>query len=294
MGIDAHTFNFLKYANRNGDFQKTITIGRQRVLLSRAERGLPDDQETHNHEPGNQEVEYCEQMFSSCFGATKTDSIDNSDYENATLIHDMNKPLPDSFEGQYDTIIDAGCIEHIFDVAQALKNCSLLCRPGGQIIHILPANNFCGHGFWQLSPELFFSLYSEANGYSETEIFFASLENKEKWYRVKPPQQGGRGGVTGKDRVYVLVRTKFIGPDIKHENIQQSDYSHRWDEKVQMSRKGHTSAAKNARKMLTNITFAKRLLSPIYRAYRRNQTHKARGLSRQNPDLIEINLDDLD
>jgi len=66
-------------------------------------------------------------------------------------------------------------MEHVFNASQGLKNVTRLCAPGGQIIHSLPANNFCNHGFWQFSPELFFSLYSDKNGYSETEIFLADV-----------------------------------------------------------------------------------------------------------------------
>ena len=45
-----------------------------------------------------------------------------------------------------------------------------LCKNGGTIIHSLPSNNNCGHGFWQFSPELFFSLYNEKNGFKNNEM----------------------------------------------------------------------------------------------------------------------------
>jgi hypothetical protein len=80
-------------------------------------------------------------------------------HEKATHVVDMNKPL--AIEERYDTVIDAGTIEHIYNAPQALANVSAMCAHQGQILHIGPANIFCGHGFWQFSPELFFSLYSE-------------------------------------------------------------------------------------------------------------------------------------
>jgi 2-polyprenyl-3-methyl-5-hydroxy-6-metoxy-1,4-benzoquinol methylase len=66
----------------------------------------------------------------------------------------MNKPLPKTLHNKYDTVIDSGTLEHIFKAPEALEYCLLLCKPGGQILHMLPSNNWCGHGFWQFSPEL--------------------------------------------------------------------------------------------------------------------------------------------
>jgi hypothetical protein len=37
----------------------------------------------------------------------------------------------------------------------ALENVQAISG-GGEIIHVLPANNLCCHGFWQFWPELFF------------------------------------------------------------------------------------------------------------------------------------------
>src|SRR5258708_37485432 len=96
---------------------------------------------------------------------------------------DVGKPLVSDEE--YETIIDCGTAEHIFEVSQVLRNLSGLCASGGQIVHVLPANNFCGHGFWQFSPELFFSLYSAASGYGETEVFLADLRDPGEWFEVK-------------------------------------------------------------------------------------------------------------
>jgi hypothetical protein len=125
-------------------------------------------------------------------------------------------------------VFDGGCLEHIFNAPQALKNFSLMCAPGGQIIHSLPANNECGHGFWQVSPELFFSLYSEANGYRDTRVFLANLRDRRAWYEVRKPEGGARAMVTSRTPLYVLVRTRKAAAGFSHENVQQSDYVHEW------------------------------------------------------------------
>src|ERR1035441_3166291 len=98
-----------------------------------------------------------------------------------------------------------------------------MCASGGQILHVLPANNFCGHGFWQFSPELFFSMYSEVNGYRGTQVFIADLSNEYCWYEVRRPHNGERANVTSSTPLYNLVRTQKTS-FFSHENIQQSDY----------------------------------------------------------------------
>ena len=81
-------------------------------------------------------------------------------------------------------IIDYGVTEHVYHITNALMNVSNLCQIGGQILHVLPTNNYCGHGFWQISPELFFSLYTEDNGYEYTEIFVAEPSDINTWYKI--------------------------------------------------------------------------------------------------------------
>jgi hypothetical protein len=220
MGIDAHALNFLTLARTKQAFGRVATIGRQGLYLSsyklmellRLER-----------EPAY--GPFCENLLISHFGASAVESFDNSNFEGATHTVDMNKPLVQV--GQYDTVLDGGCTEHIYNAPQALHNISKMCADRGQILHILPANNFCGHGFWQFSPELFFSLYSTRNGYSETEVYLADLANEDVWYQVKQPKDGRRAIATSSTPVYALVRTKRSGP-FSHENIQQSDYVYGW------------------------------------------------------------------
>src|SRR6516162_6511281 len=70
--------------------------------------------------------------------------------------------------------------------------CSTVRAIGGTVAGLARSGrNYCGHGFWQFSPELFFSLYSEKNGYSDTRIFLVSLDDWDTWYgwRLQRPQR---------------------------------------------------------------------------------------------------------
>lgn len=169
--------------------------------------------------------EFCEGLLTQCLGAETATSYDFSHYEGATHLVDFGRPAV--FDVQYDTVVDCGSLEHIFNVTQALKNLSDLCVVGGQILHVSPANNFCGHGFWQFSPELFFSLYSEHNGYGETEVFLANVAKTGFWYEVKKPANGERALLINGSPVYVLCRTRKLS-SVSYDNVQQSDYLHRW------------------------------------------------------------------
>ncbi len=233
MGIDVHVLNFLRFARKRQSFGCVATIGRQGLIIpnDRLKKLLKLERKPNLGS-------YCEDLLKVHFGATSVESFDNSDYQNATHIADMNKPI--KIHDRYDTVIDGGCIEHIYNVPQALKNVSQMCMEAGQILHILPANNFCGHGFWQFSPELFFALYSEANGYRETQVFIADLANERFWYEVRKPQNGQRAHATSSTPLYALVRTRKTGV-VTHENIQQSDYVYVWN------RKENTSAPRSAR-----------------------------------------------
>jgi hypothetical protein len=222
MGIDYHGFQFLRFAARRCPLGDVVTIGRQGIYVPefvvREHFDLPAD---YRHGT------YCERLVQACFGARRVDSIDRSDYEGATCILDMNQPLP-AVGLRYDTVIDFGTLEHVYNIAQAFENVAELTKVGGQILHVLPANNFCGHGFWQMSPELFFTLYSEENGYAETRVFLADITRFDCWFEVIRPEHGRRALVETSSPVHVMCRALKVG-GASRATVQQSDYVYQWE-----------------------------------------------------------------
>jgi len=213
MGIDAQVFKFLNYCYDYGKFKETLTVARQEI---------------HTHINGYSG--YCEKMLNELFGSNQVDSIDNSNYEQASIIWDLNKLIPDNNQfKEYDTVLDLGTLEHVYNIPNAFYNLSKLCKVGGQIIHILPANNFCGHGFWQISPELPFSLYTKKNGYDKTEVFVLDADNLDNVKKLDPPTNGNRVTIDGPNKIYLGVRTTIKKKPVIHENIQQSDYVYYWN-----------------------------------------------------------------
>jgi SAM-dependent methyltransferase len=281
MGIDVHSLNFIKLAHKKKHLGRVVTIGRQSLLIPKHILGRILDL------PRGQEYgEYCERLLREHFGAVSVDSIDNSDFENATHIMDMNKPI--DIRDCYDTVIDGGSLEHIYNVPQALRNFSQICKAGGQILHLLPANNFCGHGFYQFSPELFFSLYSEKNGYQETQIFMTDQSNENYWYEVKRPMNGERVYVVSNKEVAILVRTVRM-TSFSHDDVQQSDYVHRWkNQGLPLGLEKKFLLKEKIKSLLVNTP-----LLPIARFVYQRIVRHGQGLSNRNPYLTKHSVSEL-
>jgi SAM-dependent methyltransferase len=278
MGVDYVSLIFLQYAKKFGNFNKTITIGRQNLNINENRLSKLDPR----LKKFKNDI-YVDNLLKDYFSSSIVDSIDYSNYEGATIIHDMNKPLPDRLKNQYDTVIDSGTLEHIYNIPQALENCSLLCKPGGQIIHILPANNLCGHGFWQISPELFFSLYSEKNGYSNTEVFLAYVNENKYFYKVIRPKDGERVNIQSCQSMYVLVRTVLKDRGFSHNNIQQSDYIYLWSG-------GKAPIDNNTKiRILANLLskFSKRIQHSLVIF---SKITEINSLSKKNPHFIRVKI----
>lgn len=221
MGICIQTLKLFKDThNKYGDFGKTLTIGRQgNHFPKQAIEAIFGDKNYI-------ETPFCEELLMEYLGATSVDSLDYSNYEGATIIADMNEPL--TITDKFDTIIDGGSLEHIYQLPQALYNISKVCKVDGTILHIVPSNNQCGHGFYQFSPELFFSLYSEKNGYTDTEIFLADTTDPNWTYKIELPKLGERHDIRHPNPISIMVRTKLTTEYFTHKNVQQSDYSYIW------------------------------------------------------------------
>jgi hypothetical protein len=277
MGIHPHTLMLLQYASKRLPLGRVATMGRQEVFTSDAKlRSILG--------PGAK-LEYgrfCEELLKSELGSSSVDSFDNSTYEDATHIFDFNRPI--AHDATYETILNGGFLEHIFNVPQALENMSNLCAVGGQILHVLPANNLCGHGFYQFAPELFLTLYSEQNGYSDTQVFLADVANEEEWFEVREPSKGEFVVVVSSAPVWMLVRTRKTRASTQ-QNIQQAYYVHVWDGKPSVDHPG--SWAQRAAKRMAKAAKESLLIRSARYAERKWQEllRPAMSISASNPNL---------
>src|SRR6185295_9992131 len=126
---------------------------------------------------------YAEPLFHA-LGARKVFALDASAFEGAQVVHDLNLPIGPDLQEKFDLVYDGGTLEHVFNFPVALKNCMQLVRPGGQLILHTVTNNYCGHGFYQFSPELFFRALSPENGFEMERMVLHRIGPYGRWYEV--------------------------------------------------------------------------------------------------------------
>jgi hypothetical protein len=193
----------------------------------------------------------------------------------------MNEEL-ESITKQYDTIIDIGTSEHVFNINQNLKNMSKLCKRGGKIIHCLPANNQCGHGFWQFSPELFFSLYNESNGYKSTRLHLIDNNNDKSYWQINKKPKNERLELNSFTPLYIFVVTIK-----KLENIiqkaQQSDYEYVWNKKL-------VNIQSDTKKKSTSSIIWKKIKDKIKYFFRNNYLSNKTFIKYENKRLFLKNF----
>lgn len=235
MGLGPSAIAFLATASREHvDFDRTLTIGRQRCYSS------PRLLRSHLREAGVRlgrreamavvDQGYCEPLLQR-IGARLIDSLDASDYEGATIVHDLNRPVPATLRRSYSVVLDSGSLEHVFNFPRAIAECLECVKPGGHFLAVTPTNNWSGHGFYQFSPELYFRVLSEQNGFRIRCMLWRSNTPPGRWYRVPDPatvqRRIERQGASPALLYIAAQRTKLC--EILREPPQQSDYVTLWE-----------------------------------------------------------------
>jgi SAM-dependent methyltransferase len=235
MAIDVNLAEFLINCQRQGvSFKHSLTLGRlnyylgvneTRKLLRRVGMDASRCTRLLNYEASR----YAE-TFLETLGAEKVDSLDASNFEGATLVHDLNLPVPESFKGRFDAVCDAGLIEHVINFPVVMRNCMEMVKVGGHLILATPANNYFGHGFFQFSPELWFRLLSPAHGFEMCRMVAVEYAPRPRWFDVADPA-AVRDRVTLINRypvVLLVLAKKTVDAPVFQSFPQQSDYVPRW------------------------------------------------------------------
>jgi len=289
MGFDNATIQVLLTAREAGvSFSRVLTVGRQWLYISESEvRRLLGRygiclSARQAREVLCKEKGYCEPLL-KLIGAVQVDSIDASDYEGASIVHDMNQPLPEAYRDQFSVVIDGGSLEHVFDYPTALRNCMEAVAYGGHFIAVTPANNLMGHGFYQFSPELFFRVFTPKNGFEMVNLLIYEYPLKRKWYEVTDPEQIGRRVVLTNHRpVYMIVwAKKTASVPIFAQPPQQSDYLAIWN-RCACGTVGGTGV--NPQSLFSLLK--RRLPAWVLRAYRMLRPFGATFYASKKPSLL--------
>jgi SAM-dependent methyltransferase len=231
---------FLVESWREGaHFGSTLTLGRIGHLMSRRDlkrvaRLLPKDSEFVHMVERGEVPQYSEELFRA-LGATRVDAMDASAFEGATILQDLNEALAPGLRGQFDTVVDSGTLEHVFNVPAAFKNAMDALKVGGHFFAGLPANNWCGHGFYQFSAEFFYRVFSEENGFQMRKLFVAPAWSAGRWldgpaFEVfDPKEMQERVEIEGKALMSFLVHAQKVREEVPFAKWpQQSDYLAAW------------------------------------------------------------------
>ena len=240
MALDCSTLRLLFWAKNLGSkFNRTATLGRlgfccspKFLRNSLSEFGLTFTEEQFAKSFSRESFRdlYADEFMRS-LGATDYVSIDRSDFEGANFLHDLNEPFPEKMRGQFDFVLDGGTLEHVFNYPAALKHSLELVRVGGHFLTLPPANGHMGHGFYQCSPELFFSVFTAQNGFTIKKIvMYESYRDDAQFYEVASPSQlKGRVELSNSPPVTLAILAQKIAEvPIFAQPPQQSDYVAAW------------------------------------------------------------------
>ena len=257
MGLTATDIDLLlELRQRRRSISRIATIGSLSLYLhprqaTRLQKIIPESRALAKYRWGDT----ADQILCELTGATEVVSIDMSDYQGSSIVHDMNISLagkrPDLAE-QFDLVIDGGTLEHVFNFPVAVANLMFLVRKGGHVLSANPANNLCGHGFYQFTPELMYRIYSGANGFSVDHVILTQsrhmsveMDPRPKSFRVVDPASLGHRTLV-RNRWPVTIRTlaERVGDQPSSGlNVQQSDYVTAWNSSPKAKPQGGPKAA---------------------------------------------------
>lgn len=250
MGLNIHGTKSLMYAKTQGVcFTRTAMIGRHELHLSAD--ALRTNLLDFGYFAAANEVNdlmgeaggFAEPLLGA-LGAIEICSFDSSKYEGASNVHDFNSPIDESLKNRFTAVIDGGTLEHIFNFPVAIKNCMEMVKVGGHFIGITPTNNWLGHGFYQFSPELFFRIFSEPNGFRIVRMIMFENRPEAEWFEVADPDAiKERVSLVNVHATNLLVLAeKVASVQIFSAPPQQSDYVALWKPKETKTEAGTTLA----------------------------------------------------
>jgi SAM-dependent methyltransferase len=221
-----------------------LMLGRQRFVGTRKGRSAEAfAAKIAQYLPGLREADlrnsddnYSERFFEK-LGFSSVDSLDFSDFEGASIIHDLTQPVGDDLACRFDVIYDGGTCEHVFELPTAYRNIDKMLKPGGVLIGHSPCNNWINHGFYQISPEMVYGFWQKAMGYDVIEVLLQPTLPAliHKTARTTNPNITGRrpriiGDLPKNSPVimHYVVRKPLDGALDK--TVYQTDYTRRWAE----------------------------------------------------------------
>jgi hypothetical protein len=138
------------------------------------------------------------------------DVLDLVQARGGEILQDLNEPIPASMHERYAAVIDAGTLEHCFNIAQAATNVASAVALGGFVMHGNPLNMY-NHGFYNLNPTWYHDFYA-ANGFTVESVQIV-LDGVSNAPRVAPAPAFGRfRSIPDNATLLVIARRKAVAP----------------------------------------------------------------------------------
>lgn len=224
-------------ANKGG---RAVTLGRMNLYLHPKELkqlAYLVDAEIRSQLLSFRWGQPADDLFLRILRFDQVDAIDFSDYEGASIVHDIGTPLPAALRAQFDLAVDGGTLEHIFNFPIGLANLIHLVRIGGTVYMNGPANNLSGHGFYQFSPELLYRIFSKSNGFDLSFVRLIQGRNisveqtsfNPVFNVIDPLVAGSRVNLCTCGPVNIAVLAKKMEEvPLLSQPVLQSDYQRAW------------------------------------------------------------------
>jgi hypothetical protein len=152
---------------------RTLTIGHQTVVLT------PHQYEEIFSIPHPEPQVSAERVFRS-LGAGSLESLDYHGTPQASIQCNLNYPIDDKYHEGFDTVLDGGTIEHIFNVKACFHNIVKILKINGTIIHINPCQGYFNHSYYLFQPIFYFDYYL-SNGFSECECYLLEFTDRNRY-----------------------------------------------------------------------------------------------------------------
>lgn len=160
--------------------KKVLTLGTLYPFVSDKEIYLLNQMGINTNVSKN---EFTRDLFCKTLNAECCHYLDVSDYQGSEVICNLNYPIPDNLEEQYDVIIDAGTLEHVSNMSSGILNYFKILKTNGILYFGNPSNNWINHGFFQFSPTFYQDLCID-NKNLELKELFIKTSNDDCYYDI--------------------------------------------------------------------------------------------------------------
>ncbi len=185
---------------------RTLTIGHQTVVLT------PHQYEEIFSLP-HPEPQVSAEGVCRSLGAAGLESLDYHGTPQASIQCNLNFPIDSKYHDRYDTILDGGTIEHIFNVEVCFHNMVKLLKVDGNIIHINPCQGYFNHSFYLFQPTFYFDYYL-SNGFCECECYLLEFTDRHRYaypgnYRIiKLDRDQSEGNFRTENDTLIIFRAR--------------------------------------------------------------------------------------